>query len=145
MSEAAQENKRRIERLYRDCVNPGRLDLLEEFIDDDFVGSRGEKGPKEYKQTIAGVRNAFPDAEFTIEDMIAEDDRVVARWRMKGTQLGPFAGFPASGKPVSQTAIVIYQFRGEKIVRAWLQPDSLGLMQQIGAIPPHGVRAPTAD
>jgi steroid delta-isomerase-like uncharacterized protein len=144
MTEAALENKQRVERLYRDCVNPGRIDLLEEFIDEDFVGSRGEKGPEEYKKTIAAVKTGFPDAEFSIEDLIAEGDRVVARWRMKGTQLGPFAGFPASGKPVSQTAIVIYQFRKTKIVRAWLQSDSLGLMQQIGAIPPLGVRAPTA-
>lgn len=144
MSEVALENKQRVERLYRDCVNPGRIDLLEEFIDDDFVGSRGERGPGEYKKTIAAVRTGFPDAEFMIEGLIAEGDRVVAHWRMKGTQLGPFAGFPASGKPVSQTAIVIYQFRGAKIVRAWLQPDSLGLMQRIGAMPSLGVRAPTA-
>lgn len=144
MSEAAQENKRQVERLYRDCVNPGRLDLIDELIDAEFVGSRGEKRPEGYKQTVAAVKTGFPDAQFSIEDLIAEGDRVVARWSMKGTQLGPFVGFPASGKPVSQSAIAIFQFRGAKILRAWLQLDRLGLMQQIGAIPPLGVGAPTA-
>ena len=144
MNEILQENKNLVERLYRDCINTGKIPLLDELIHPEFVGARGEKGPAGYRHTISMVRTGFPDAQFTLEDLIAEGDRVVARWRMQGTQLGSFAGFPASQKSVTQTAIVIYQIRESKIVRAWLQPDSLGLMQQIGAVPPLGVKAPTA-
>jgi predicted ester cyclase len=97
MSDAAQTNKKRIERLYEDCLNPGRLELIGELVD-DFVGGRGERGPEGFKQTVTAVKAAFPDAHFTIEDLVAEGDRVVARWRMKGTHRGPFAGFPASGQ-----------------------------------------------
>ena len=144
MNEVLDQNKKLVERLYRDCINAGNLELTEELIGQDFIGSRGEKGPSEYARTIATVRQGFPDVRFTVEDLIAEGDRVVARWKMNGTQLGPFAGFPASEKVVTQTAIVIYQIRDAKIVRAWLQPDSLGLLQQIGAIPPLAVQAPKA-
>jgi steroid delta-isomerase-like uncharacterized protein len=139
-----QANKRLVEELYTDCINAGSLERLDDLIHEDFVGPRGEKGPEGYTQTIAMVRAGFPDVHFRIEDLIGENDRVVARWRMEGTHLGPFAGFPASGKRVMQTAIVIYRIKDGKLVRAWLQRDSLGLLQQIGAIPALPVNAPKA-
>ena len=144
MNDVLRLNKQLVERLYRDCINTGRLELTEELISQDFVGSRGEKGPAEFAQTIAIVRKGFPDVRFIVEDLVAEGDRVAARWKMEGMHLAPFAGLPASQKRVTQTAIVIYQIKDAKIVRAWLQADSLGLMQQIGAIPPLAVAAPKA-
>jgi predicted ester cyclase len=88
------------------------------------------------------VKIAFPNVHFTVEDLIAEGGRVAARWQMEGTNLGPFAGFPASERRARQTAIVIYQISDAKIVRAWLQNDRLGLLQQIGAIPELAAAAP---
>ena len=144
MNDVLHLNKQLVERLYRDLINTGRLEPTEELISQDFVGSRGEKGPAEFAQTIAIVRKGFPDVRFIVEDLVAEGDRVAARWKMEGMHLAPFAGLPASQKRVTQTAIVIYQIKDAKIVRAWLQADSLGLMQQIGAIPPLAVAAPKA-
>ena len=144
MNDVLRLNKQLVERLYRDLINTGRLEPTEELISQDFVGSRGEKGPAEFAQTIAIVRKGFPDVRFIVEDLVAEGDRVAARWKMEGMHLAPFAGLPASQKRVTQTAIVIYQIKDAKIVRAWLQADSLGLMQQIGAIPPLAVAAPKA-
>ena len=71
---------------------------------------------------------------FTIEDLIAEGDRVVVRWRWRATHAGTFNGHPATGKAVSNTGTVIYQLAGDKIVRAWLEADRLGVLQQIGAV-----------
>jgi steroid delta-isomerase-like uncharacterized protein len=144
MIDTSQENKQLVEKLYRDCINTGNTAQLDRLIHEGFVGARGEKGPAGFTQTIATLRTGFPDVHFTLEDLVAENDRVVARWKMEGTHLGPFAGFPASQKRVTQTAIVIYQIKDSKIIRAWLQPDSLGLLQQIGAIPALNVRPPTA-
>ena len=144
MSDVLNLNKQLIERIYRDCINAGRTELIEELIGQDFVGTRGEKGPAGFAQTVAMVRKGFPDVHFTVEDLIAEGDRVVARWTMEGTHRGPFAGFAASQKRVRQNAIVIYQIRDGKIVRAWLQNDRLGLLQQIGALPELAVAAPRA-
>ena len=129
-------NKQLVRRLYEDCLNTGKTELLTELLADDFIGSRGEKGPAEFAHTVAMLRDGFPDLKFQVEDLIAEDDRVAARWSMQATHTGPFVGFAASGKPVTQTAIVIYRVRDGKITRAWLQSDRLGVMQQIGAVPP---------
>ncbi len=144
MNSVLHRNKPLIQRLYRDCTNTGNLKLTNELISEDFVGTRGEKGPAGFATTIANLRLGFPDVHFTLEDLVAEGDRVVARWKMQGTHLGPFAGFPATQKPVTQTAMVIYQIRESRLVRAWLQPDSLGLLQQIGIIPPLAVQPPKA-
>ncbi|MBI3530449.1 MAG: ester cyclase [Betaproteobacteria bacterium] len=130
-----EKNKRLVRRLYEDCINPGKVELLAQLIADDFVGGRGEKGPSEFANTIVALRNGFPDIQFDLEDLIAEGDRVAVRWKFQATHMGPFAGFPPSQKQVTQTAIVIYQVRDGKIIRAWLQPDRLGLLQQIGALP----------
>ncbi|MFD2270741.1 ester cyclase [Undibacterium arcticum] len=138
------KNKLLVRRLYEDCINPGNLDLLTELIADDFIGSRGEKGPSEFANTIAALRNGFPDVQFEVEDLIAEGDRVAARWKFQATHSGPFAGVAASQVQVTQTANVIYQIRDGKITRAWLQVDRLGLLQQIGALPAAVAGGPAA-
>lgn len=140
-----ESNKRLVESLYYDCLNTGRLERLGELVHAEFVGARGERGPDGFTETVARVRLGFPDIRFVLEDVIAERDRVVARWKMEGTHLGSFNGFPASHKRVQQSAIVIYQIKDDKITRAWLQPDSLGLLQQIGVLPELGVRPPRAS
>jgi len=89
-------------------------------------------GLPEHRQDDAAARRG--DVRFTIEDLIAEGDRVVVRWRWRATHAGTFNGHPATGKAVSNTGTVIYQLAGDKIVRAWLEADRLGVLQQIGAV-----------
>lgn len=129
---STEHNKQLVRRLYEDCFNTGNLDLLPELLAADFLGSRGERGPAEFAQTVKGLRAGFPDVYFEIEDLIAEDDRVAARWLFRATHLGSFAGVAATGRRVTQTANVIYEVREGKLSRAWLQADRLGLLQQIG-------------
>ncbi len=129
-----QANKAIVRRLYEDLINTGNLDGLAELIDSEFVGVLGEKGPSGFANTIAGLRLAFPDIQFTIEDMIDEGDRIAVRWTWRGTHQGSFQGFPASYKQVTVTGIAIYHVRGGKVVRAWLQSDRLGVLQQIGVV-----------
>jgi steroid delta-isomerase-like uncharacterized protein len=128
------DNKQVIRKLYNEGFNTGDVDLMKALVADDFQGSRGEKGPDEFVASIASLRKGFPDVRFTIEDLIAEEDRVAVRWRFEATHSGPFAGTPATGKAVTQTANVIYQLRDGRITRAWQQVDRLGLLQQIGAV-----------
>jgi predicted ester cyclase len=81
---------------------------------------------------------AFPDLHFTVEDMIAEGDKVVARITMSGTQQGAFMGIPPTGKHVAFTAIDINRIAGGKSVEHWWEMDALGLMQQLGVVPAPG-------
>ncbi len=86
-------------------------------------------------QVMAGFRTAFPDIRSTVEDVIAEGDRVVVRWSGTGTQSGELMGVPASGRSVTTTGTVILRVAEERIVECWDLFDALGVMQQIGAIP----------
>jgi steroid delta-isomerase-like uncharacterized protein len=136
LSETLKNNKQLVRRLYEDCINPGKVELIAQYIADDFVGSPGgEKGPAEATNTIVALRTGFPDIRFEVEDLIAEGDRVTVRWTFQATHMGAFRGVPPSRKQVTQTGNVIYQVRNGKFIRAWTQIDRLGMLQQIGAIP----------
>jgi steroid delta-isomerase-like uncharacterized protein len=86
-----------------------------------------------------GLRTAFPDIRYTVEDLIAEGDRVAIRWRWSGTHRAPFRGIPVSQKQVSDSGIAIYRFQDGRIVQTWLETNRLGFLQQIGVVPPDAV------
>ena len=81
------------------------------------------------------IRTAFPDIEMTFDDQIAEGDKVMTRYTLRGTHKGEYAGVPPTNKQVTYTGMWIYRIEGEKIVERWGNNDRLGLLQQIGAIP----------
>jgi predicted ester cyclase len=128
-------NKALVKTLYEDCINGRDLDRLEALIAPDFVGARGERGPREFRATIEAVLTGFPGVRFEVHDLIGEDDRVAARWTFRAVHGGRFAGIKPSLAEVTQEGNVIYQIRDGRIVRAWLQADRLGVLQQIGVVP----------
>jgi steroid delta-isomerase-like uncharacterized protein len=81
------------------------------------------------------MRAGFPDIQWTLEELIVEGDRVAARFTMRGTHLGSFLGVPPSGKTIEVKAVNFYRFADGQIVEEHGQPDLLGLLQQIGAVP----------
>jgi steroid delta-isomerase-like uncharacterized protein len=87
------------------------------------------------KEAFLGYFAAFPDGHVVIDDLIAEDDKVVKRWTSRGTHKGEFAGIPATGKQVSFTGATTYRVAGGKIVEGWWSYDLFGMLQQLGAIP----------
>ena len=93
------------------------------------------QGPKGYLTTIAMMRSGFPDIQWTLEEMIAEENKVAARFSMSGTHLGEFFGVPATGKSIRVQAINFYRLAGDQIVEEYGQPDMLSLLAQIGAGP----------
>jgi predicted ester cyclase len=84
---------------------------------------------------------AFPDARFTLEDIVAEGDMVASRGTLQGTHSGPFAGLPPTGKTVEVTYMAMLRLAGGRFVEHWAQVDQLGLLQQLGAIPAPGQAA----
>jgi steroid delta-isomerase-like uncharacterized protein len=93
------------------------------------------RGPPGYLAVIGMMRGGFPDIQWTLEEMVAEGDTVAARFTMRGTHRGPFFGVPPTGKPIVVQAMNFYRFAGGQIVGEHGQPDLLGLLQQIGAVP----------
>ena len=98
-------------------------------------GAPPSVGHAAQRQRSAMLFSAFPNPQFTVEDLIAEADQVVARWTFRGTHRGPFAGIPPTGKQVEMTGITIYRLRDGKIAEARSNIDQLGLLQQLGVIP----------
>ncbi|HKN05471.1 MAG TPA: ester cyclase [Buttiauxella sp.] len=92
-------------------------------------------GPDGYLEVIGMMRSGFPDIQWTLDEMVAENDKVAARFTMRGTHQGQFFGVPATGKTIAVQAVNFYRFSEGKIVEERGQPDLLNLLQQIGGIP----------
>ena len=95
-----------------------------------------ERGREDVKRFMGEFRSAFPDFHTIIEDQIAEGDRLVIRWRMRGTHEGEFRGVVSTGKELVITGIGNFRFSSEgKVVESWDSFDQLGMMQQLGVLP----------
>lgn len=133
---SAEENKAIIRRYYDELWNRWNLDVVDEIISVEvtFRGSLGStvKGRHGFKQYVNMVCAAFPDFHNTIDDLIAEGDKVVARLTYRGTHKGELFGIAPTGRQVTYAGIAIFRIVDGKIVDGWVIGDTLGLMQQIG-------------
>jgi steroid delta-isomerase-like uncharacterized protein len=116
----------------------GNLDGVEELVTDDYVNHtqlQTVHGADGLRQFVAMIRTAFPDAQETIEDQVAEGDKEVHRWVIRGTHESEFMGIPATGKKITISGITISRVVDGKIAEEWTQADMMGLLQQLGALP----------
>ncbi len=137
------ENKAIVRRNFEDAWNKMNLAIVDELFTPDYIGRfaahpQPVSGIEACKQFMSGYFVAFPDAHFTIEDMVAEGDKVVARWTVRGTHRGVLAGIPPTGRPITVTGMWILRIAGGKIAEQWGINDTLGLMQQLGVVPVRG-------
>ena len=140
-TETREQNRRSVERLFA-TFNQGDLGVVDELVGPEYVGAQGDRGPAGFKTVVVGLRTAFPDLHYTVDDLVAERDQVAVRWHWTGTHRGPFRAFPATGKAVSNTGAGIFRLKDGKIVEALLETDRLGFLQQIGAVPEDAGRGP---
>jgi len=96
------------------------------------------RGPESEKKRVTLYRNAFPDIRFTVEDMIAEGETVVARWSCRGTHKGDLNGIAPTGKQFNITGVSIARFTNGKMSEGYINWDALNLMQQLGVVPELG-------
>jgi steroid delta-isomerase-like uncharacterized protein len=114
--------------------------LVEKFYAADYVlhdPSQPEpvRGVDGVRAFISGIASAFPDMHCTIDDVVADGDKVVQRLTARGTQQGTFQGMPPTGKPVEIWLMVISRIADNRIVEEWQLVDSLSMLQQLGVIP----------
>ena len=137
---SAEENKAVARREIEELYARGNLDAAEEIYAPNYVGHdptsgdiRGIEGAKHFAATY---RQAFPDLQPTVEDQVAEGDKVVTRFSARGTHQGETEEFgPPTGKRMEITGITIERFADGKIVEDWTHYDALGLLQQLGLVP----------
>ena len=124
-------------RLIEEGFNQGNLDVPDELITPGAIehqrGAHGD-GPEAAKNTIKYLRAAFPDFHITIDELVAVGDKVWARQRGGGTNLGSFAGHPPTGVKAFTDVIDAVRFEGGKMVEHWGVADQLGMMLKLGLI-----------
>jgi predicted ester cyclase len=115
------------------------LSFVDRIFDSNYVQHiPGVPASMSVKQIFAALRAAIPDFQTTIEDLIAEGDRVAVRISWQGTHKGELMGIPPTGKHVKVTEMQIYRMANGKIVERWVETDVFGMMQQLGIIPTPG-------
>jgi predicted ester cyclase len=130
-----QTNRDVVRAIYEDCLNAGRVELLDRLVAPEFLGVHNDVGHAGFARTLTGLRNAFPDIHYDLEDLIEDGDRVAVRFKWSGTHRASFRCFPPSHVRVCDTGIAIYHLRAGKIIRTWLETNRLGFLVQIGALP----------
>jgi predicted ester cyclase len=142
---SAEENKEKVRRLLEESLGGGKPELVDELLNSDFVRydpyiAAGEvRGAQTVKENIVWFRNAFPDPSCTVEEQVAEGDKVVSRWTLRGTHRGDFFGVAGTDNRVEYTGIQIDSFdESGKIVEERAEFDLLGAMRQMEAIPEPG-------
>jgi steroid delta-isomerase-like uncharacterized protein len=135
-------NKEKIRRVLEEAFGQGKVEVIDEVLRSDFVcydpnSEAGEiRGAETVKGEIEYFRNAVPNLTYTVEDQVAEGDKVVSRYTISGTHQGEFFGVAGTGKRIEISGINIDRFdESGKLVEEWPEYDLLGAMKQMGAIP----------
>ena len=136
---STEENKALICRFYEEVFNQRNLAALDDFYAPDHIDHTLPPGlpvsPEGTKQAIATMLEGFPDLRISIEDMVAEGDKVVTRFTTHGTQQGKLGAIPPTSKQVAVPTIEITRIADGKIVEDWGLDDRLGMLQQLGLVP----------
>jgi steroid delta-isomerase-like uncharacterized protein len=135
-----QSNRDTVRQFIEKVLNLGNIDAAGEFFREDMVEQvplPGQgPGVEGLKDALRGFRAAFPDMHWNVEEQVVEGAKVMTRFEWTGTHRGTFLGVPATGRTVTVWGIAIDRFEGEKIKDTRIIMDTLGLMMQLGVVPP---------
>ncbi len=133
----AEKNAAIFRRIIEEGFNQGNLAILADLVALDIKEHQhgAQSGLEGLKATITELRRDIPDLEITIEDVIADGDRVCARLRGRGSHRAGFFGLPRTGRPITVEVIDICRFEGGKMVEHWGIPDRFAMLEQIGLLP----------
>lgn len=136
----SKRNSELVQNAVEEVWNKGNYGALDQLVTSDIVihsSTPGEEihGQEGIKQFYTALRAAFPDIHFTIEDQIADDDKVVTRWSAIATHLGPFQDIPPTGRQVHLSGIDIDHIANDRVTECWPVMDERGLLLQLGVIP----------
>src|SRR5712692_7211048 len=135
---SVEANKVIVRRTFEEIFNQGNLALADAWVAATFVNHAAPtamlRGPESLKWQVILWRTAFPDLRFTIEDLVAEGDRVAMRLTFSGTHKGVFQRIAPTGTAVVQAQMHLLRFADAKMVEVWAVRDDLSLMQQLGVI-----------
>jgi steroid delta-isomerase-like uncharacterized protein len=134
-----QDNKTVVRRYYEEVFNQRKTGLIDQLAIEDYVEhdpfpGHGN-GRADLRARVQAILGAFAPLQFRLEDLVAEQDRVVARWSQTGSHTGPFMGIAATGRQFTITGIDVHRLRDGRMAEHWHVVDLYGLLCQLGAIP----------
>ena len=139
---STEENKALARRIFEEAGSQGNYAVIDEAIAPTFVYRTSalpeSHGPAGFKEFFTEHRRTFPDIHYTLEEVVAEGEKVVVRWTATGTHQGDLMGIPPTGKPVKAPGITIFRFANGQIVDGGTVWDALALLQQLGVVPAPG-------
>ena len=132
-SETAFANKGLLRRFYKEVYVEWNMALADQVLSPQFIShdwpDGGPTGPQAFRNYYSALRAAVPDARYEVDDLIAEDDKVVVRWRLLGTHKGDFRGIAPTGRPIVLKGIAIYRVQGGKLIERWVVSDLYGALE----------------
>lgn len=135
----SERNKAISKRIFEEIYSRGNLDLIDELVSPNVVNHTAPPGlppgTEGFKQQVSMIRNAMPDLQSNVDDLIAEGDKIVTRWTGTGTHLGEMMGIPPTGNTIVVSGVNVERIANGKVVEHWSVFDQLDFMQQLGAIP----------
>ena len=138
-SSQTEANKQVVSRFIEEFKNKANHDIVDELFTTDFVhhlkDPRLPPGREAIKLLGQAIITGFPDVQATVEELLADGDKVIERTTARATHTGEFNGIPPTGNQVAWTEIHIYRLQDSKITELWSEIDLLGLLIQLGAIP----------
>jgi predicted ester cyclase len=132
-------NKALLRRFYKDVYVDWNMALVDDVIAPQFTSHDwpdGATGPQAFRKYYAAIRSAVPDARYEVDDLIAEGDRVVVRWRLLGTHRGEFGGIAPRGRAITLRGIAVYRVEAGKLMERWVVSDLYGLLGELRESPP---------
>jgi steroid delta-isomerase-like uncharacterized protein len=138
---STEENKTIVRRFFELGPSSGDMHAANALLDQNFALHTplpSAPGIQGINDVVTACRAAFEHLNVTVEDMVAEGNKVTARFTARGIHNGSFMGLPPTGKPITMTGIEIFRIENGKIVELWGEANMLGLMQQLGIVPAFG-------
>lgn len=135
---SAEQNKSLVRRGVAELMNKRNLRAASEFLAPDFVNHdfpMSKPGPEDFVKVLEMFGSGFPDMSLTVEDSVAEGDKVVTRGYFTGTHKGAFQGIPPTGKKINVKYMDEWRVKNGKLAENWVRIDMLSMMQQLGVVP----------
>jgi steroid delta-isomerase-like uncharacterized protein len=133
----AAANKELVRRFYKEVYVDWNMALADAVVSPRFVSHdwpEGASGPQAFRDYYSAIRSAVPDARYVVDDLIAEGDRVVVRWRLLGTHQGAFRGIAPTGRAITLKGVAVYRLEDGKLMERWVVSDLYGMLDEIGAV-----------
>jgi len=134
------ENKSLVRRWFKEIWNKGNLARADQIVapnyaNHDPAAAMPESGLAGFKKHVTTYRTAFPDLAIAVDDILADGNKVTVRWTARGTHKGTLLGIQPTGKEITTTGISLIRIAAGKVAEHWVTWDTLGMMQQLGAVP----------